>query len=62
MYENEYEELVTQYQKNIKIFFKFLSPENVELYFKLKILERKAKGLTDSENEECSSSEDDRDE
>lgn len=45
VYEKEYDELVRQYQKKIKKYLKTLSPEDLELYFKLKILERKAKEL-----------------
>jgi hypothetical protein len=62
VYENEYEKHVTQYQKKIEIFLKSLSPEDLELYFKLKILESKtsydADSKHDSENNDSSSSED----
>ncbi|XP_025415588.1 uncharacterized protein LOC112687217 [Sipha flava] len=62
VYENEYEKRVTQYQKKMEIFLKSLSPEDLELYFKLKILESKtsygADSKHDSKNDDSSSSED----
>lgn len=43
VYERAFNKLEKKYQKKMDIFLKSLSAKDLELYFKLKILERKTK-------------------